>query len=166
MRKECWLILFFCVLAGPAFFLKPKDLAASGKLEVDYPYRAEGAWEYPVQPGTEEWVNLGSAEKRREACQIPQDVLEDMDTAGLLETALNDPFCSDMMAFDRVEDGYRHQLWQNSALSALETRSDRHEVIRARLENMEAWLDEVGRTRSEETSRQYDCLLILEQCMG
>ena len=165
MRKKYWLLLCFLLLAGAAFLMKPEDLGASGKIEVDYPYKAEGAWEYPVQPGTEEWVDLGSTRKRKEACQIPQEALDAMDTAALLETALNYPFCSNMLCFDRIEDGYRYQLMDNSALAALESRGDRHEVTRARLEDMEAWLDEVGPARSGESSLQYDCLTIFVQYM-
>ncbi len=164
MMKKA-LILLFCLLVGAAFWLRPEDPSASGKIEVDYPNRPEGAWEYPVLPGTEEWVDLGSTAARREACRVPQEALDAMDTAALLETALNYPFGSDVLAFDRVEDGYRHQLGHNSALSALEARSDRHEVVRARLEDMDAWLDEVGRTRSPEAARQHELLAIIERCM-
>lgn len=165
MKKGVWLFLFFCVLAGVAFFLKPEDLSATGKMEAAYPHRTEGAWEYPIQPGTEEWVDLGSTKKRREACCVPREALENMDTEALLETALTYPFCLDMLAFDRAEDGYRHQLGHNSALLALEGRSDRHEVTQARLEDMAAWMDEAGRTCSAESAFQYDCLTIIQEYM-
>ena len=165
MKRDASLILLFCVQAGLAFFVRPDDLAASGRIEVDYSYVAEGAWVYPVQPGTEEWVDLGSTEKRREACQVPQEELDAMTAEALLKTALDYPFCGDMQAFDREEDGYRHQLMSNSALAALQERDDRHEVVRARLEEMRAWLDEAGQARSAGAARWYDCLTILERCM-
>lgn len=165
MKRGTPLILFLCILAGLAFFVRPDDLAAGDKIEVDYSYEAEGAWTYPVQPGTEEWVDLGSTEKRREACRVPQEELNAMTTEALLKTALDHPFCGDMLAFDRKEDGYRHQLMSNSALAALQERDDRHEVVRTRLEDMRAWLDEVGQARSAGAALWYDCLTILERCM-
>lgn len=165
MKRAYWLILCFLLLAGAAFWVKPEDLGDSGKIEVEYPYEVDGAWEYPVQPGTTEWVELESTGKRKEACQVPQEALDAMTTEALLETALNYPFCSDMLCFDRTEDGYRHQLMDNSALAALGAREDRHEVTRARLEGMEAWLDEVGPARGEASALQYDCLAIFDQYM-
>lgn len=166
MKKKALLILPFFVLVSLAFFLKPEEPAASGKLEVDYPHETGNAWEYPIQPGTEEWIALESTEKRREACQVPQEALEEMDTEALLETALDYPFCTDMWAFDRLEDGYRHQLMHNSALEALESRDDRHEVVQARLADVEAWLNEVGMARSAESGSQYSYLRIFAEYMG
>ena len=165
MKKGALLVLFFCALAGLAVWINPEDPAASGKVEVDYPCQAEDAWEYPVRPGTEEWIALESLENRREACRVPQEALEAMDTAALLETALDYPFCLDMLAFDNAESGYRYQLTHNTALAALQERTDRQEVVQGRLEDMGAWLDEVGRTRSAGAALQYDYLLIFAQYM-
>lgn len=165
MKNGAWLILFFCVLAGLVFFMKPDDPAASGKIEVDYHYDVEGVWEYPVQPGTEEWVGMESTGARREACQVPQEALEEMDTAALLKTALDYPFCSDMLAFDSLEAGYRFQLRHNSALTALQERPDRHEVVQARLKDMDAWLEEVGTTCSVESLSQHSYLAIFAEYM-
>ncbi len=163
MKREKWLVLFFFVLGELGFLLKPEDLDAMA--EPVYPSQVEGAWEYPVRPGTQDWVDLESTEARREACQVPQEALEGMDTAALLETALDYPFCADMLAFDREEDGYSHQLNHNGALAALETRGDRHEVMQACLKDMKNWRDEVGQARSAESALQYDCLTIFIQCM-
>ncbi len=165
MKKEFQMTLLFCLLLGVGFFLKPEDPAASGKLEVDYPHETVDAWEYPVRPGTGEWIALGSTEKRREACRIPQETLDAMNAETLLETALDYPFCTDMWAFDSLEDGYRSQLTHNSALASLAVRDDGREAVQARLEDMEAWLDEVGRTRSAESEHQYSCLLIFAEYM-
>ena len=165
MRGKHGLLLAFLLLTGTAFWMRPEDLGASGKIEVDDPYEAEGAWECPVRPGTEEWIDLGSTAERRAACQPPRETLEAMDTAALLEAALDYPFCSDMLCFDREEDGYQVQLQHNSALAALADRSDRHEVLRARLEGMDAWMDEVGRTCSARSSERHHYLTIFERCM-
>lgn len=165
MKKEHGLLLVLLILAGMTFWMRSEGPDPGGETGLTDSPSVEGVWEYPVQPGTEEWEALGSTEKRREACQIPREALEAMDTAALLETALSYPFCTDMLAFDRPEDGYRIQLRHNSALAALATRSDRLKVLRARLESMKAWLEEAGRARSAEAAFQYNCLTIFEQCM-
>ena len=46
-------------------------------------------YDYPVKPGTEEWQAFTSHAEMLEACQIPEAILRDMTTEGLVETALD-----------------------------------------------------------------------------
>ena len=48
-------------------------------------------YQFPVQPGTPEWVEL-SANARRAACRLPAGLAEQMTSEALLETALDYPF--------------------------------------------------------------------------
>lgn len=45
-------------------------------------------YQFPVQPGTPEWVEL-SANARRAACRLPAGLAEQMTSEALLETALD-----------------------------------------------------------------------------
>lgn len=63
-------------------------------------------YDYPVKPGTEEWKDFTSRDQKQEACQIPQSILTSMSTPDLLETCLNYPLYGDMMAYDRVQEGF------------------------------------------------------------
>jgi hypothetical protein len=65
-------------------------------------------YDYPVKPGTQEWKALASHEQKRQVCQIPQSILSSMSTPDLLETCLNYPLYGDMMAYDRVQDGFEY----------------------------------------------------------
>src|SRR4030042_5014780 len=76
------------------FFVLP------GAQEKSKPY------DYPVKPGTKEWKALASHEQKRQACQIPESTLIPMLTPDLVETCLNYPLYADMMAYDRVQDGF------------------------------------------------------------
>ena len=46
------------------------------------------AYEYPIKPGTEEWIKLVSRDERAQACMIPLDILETISTGGLFESLL------------------------------------------------------------------------------
>lgn len=157
MKKSVFLILFFCVLTGLAFFLKPEDPGASGKIEADYLYEVEGAWNYPVLPGTQEWENLNFQE-RKESCQIPREELDNMTTEALLETALNYPYNANLYAYDDEANGFYALLQWNDALAALRERSGRHEAVRVRLEDMDTWMDKAGETASALSRSQYSYL--------
>ena len=52
-------------------------------------------YQFPVQPGTPEWVEL-SANARRAACRLPAGLAEQMTSEALLETALDYPFNASM----------------------------------------------------------------------
>ena len=79
-------------------------------------------YQFPVQPGTPEWVEL-SANARRQA--------EQMTSEALLETALDYPFNASMYVSSDLEGmfGKRAALAGNGALAELVTRPDAEEVI-------------------------------------
>lgn len=72
--------------------------------EVFQPYHTNAVpyhgYLYPVIPGTEEWIALGSYEARLASVQLPIDTLKDISTARLLETCLYNPFMIDVWALD------------------------------------------------------------------
>ena len=63
-------------------------------------------YDYPVKPGTKEWKVFTSRDQKQEACQIPLPLLSLMSTPDLLETCLNYPLYGDMMAYNRVQEGF------------------------------------------------------------
>ena len=87
-------------------------------------------YQFPVQPGTPEWVEL-SANARRAACRLPAGLAEQMTSEALLETALDYPFNASMYVSSDLEGmfGKRAALAGNGALAELVTRPDAEEVI-------------------------------------
>ena len=59
-------------------------------------------YQFPVQPGTPEWVEL-SANARRAACRLPAGLAEQMTSEALLETALDYPFNASMYVSSDLE---------------------------------------------------------------
>lgn len=77
-------------------------LSASAQ-EVFQPYKTNAVpyhgYLFPVIPGTEGWIDLGSFEARLESVQLPIDTLESISTARLLETCIYCPFFSEVTAW-------------------------------------------------------------------
>lgn len=63
-------------------------------------------WDYPTKPGSEEWKSFNSVTEMRAACQIPNEVLTQMNTKELLELCLNYPMIDDIAFFNSPEVGY------------------------------------------------------------
>ena len=66
---------------------------------------------------------------RRQACQIPEDILHDMTTDALFQTVLDYPFISDIYAFNNLSTGYETVKRRFNGLQELETRSDYFDVV-------------------------------------
>ncbi len=94
MRKL--LLLLFAGLVS----LLSNELKAQ---EVFQPYKTNAVpyhgYLFPVIPGTEEWIELGSFEARLESVQLPIDTLESISTARLLETCIYCPFFQEVTAW-------------------------------------------------------------------
>lgn len=86
-------------------------------------------YEYPVIPGTNAWIELGSTEARRAACEISEDILDRMTTRTLALTAFDNPFSSELFAFDDLTDGLTHMIAESGTWAALFNRSDLYETL-------------------------------------
>lgn len=99
-------------------------------------YTIDTPYEYPAQPGTEEWSALNGRIEMAEACQIPEEILENMTTEALVYTVLNYPLMIDIYAYDFYsEEGDSYLLAMESiatefnGLQELKQRTDAVEVI-------------------------------------
>ncbi|MCR4598478.1 MAG: hypothetical protein K5678_05530 [Acetatifactor sp.] len=82
-------------------------------------------YDYPIKPGTQEWIALPSVIERREACEIPQEILERMTTSALVESVITYPFFIDTIgAFNSFEEGLNWVATYFSGIDELLSRSD------------------------------------------
>lgn len=79
---------------------------------------------YPVIPGTEEWIALGSYEARLESVQLPMDTLKDISTTRLLETCIYNPFMIDVWALDDHFYSMEHLRGRLNCLEEFYNRED------------------------------------------
>lgn len=82
------------------------------------------SYEYPIQPGTEEWEALETFSQRLEACRIPQDILTNMSTDSLVDAVMNFPFLGNILIYDDTNIGYKNLISQCDAFRELLTRPD------------------------------------------
>lgn len=86
------------------------------------------SYDYPITPGTDEWKKLTTHKQMLEAVQVPEDILENMDTQELIITVLENPMILDMYAYYTPEEGfdkgYDILCQKLNCVRELDTRSD------------------------------------------
>lgn len=87
------------------------------------------AYDFPIKPGTDAWRALPSRVERGNACQIPESLLHNMSTEGLVETVMNYPFLSDIMAYDSPWLGMQGISAQFNGITELLKRKDAGTVL-------------------------------------
>lgn len=63
-------------------------------------------YNYPIKPGTDEWKALKTHKEMLAACQIPQNILNNMTTEALVESCLDYPLFSDILAYNETQNGF------------------------------------------------------------
>ncbi len=81
-------------------------------------------YNYPISPGTDEWKALKDHGDMITACQIPENILKNISTAGLIETVLNYPLMVDRLAYNNPQEGFNQVASQFNGLHTLLDRRD------------------------------------------
>lgn len=117
--------------AERAVFLALSAALAAGAWAVTErsAYPVTEPYQFPVQPGTPEWAELAEAGLARNACRMPVGLAEQMTSEALLETALDYPYVTDMLAFSDPAQGFWSNASYNDALTELVTRPDAAAVV-------------------------------------
>ncbi|MCL1942868.1 MAG: hypothetical protein FWF54_04890 [Candidatus Azobacteroides sp.] len=91
-------------------------------------------WDYPVKPGTEKWKSFNTHEEMLNACQIPENILQNMNTADLMEICLDYPLKGDIYAYSNVKNGIEHVSLQFNGFAELFSRNDNFQNLLLKLE--------------------------------
>lgn len=73
---------------------------------IAFSQRNNDSYDYPVRPGTEEWKQFESTTQMIEACQVPENILNNMSTEGLVETCLNHPLYGDVFSNENILNNF------------------------------------------------------------
>ena len=84
--------------------------------------RSENVNVYPIQPGTEEWIKLGTEQNKKEACRIPDTTLKKMTDAELIQATLDYPFLVEVFLCCDYSIGVRSVCSDCDALKELLSR--------------------------------------------
>lgn len=61
---------------------------------------------FPIRPGMAEWANFKSHQEMVDVCRIPDYILRDICTSGLIDTYLNYPLLFTIFAFNNINQGF------------------------------------------------------------
>ena len=65
----------------------------------------ETKWSYPIKPGMSEWASLKTDTDKFKACQIPEDIINTISTADLLELCIDFPLFHRIILYDNMLHG-------------------------------------------------------------
>jgi len=84
----------------------------------------EATWDYPVRPGTEKWGQLKDEAERLDALQIPDTILNVIETEELVIACLNYPAAFHYTAYDNEHVGLQKGISNFNGLRELFNRND------------------------------------------
>lgn len=90
--------------------------AVSQDIPVPYNFR--------IKPGTESWRKLKTHEEMIKVCRIPNDTLQRLTTAALLETCLSYPLMMDFLASNNIKAGFENTYKAFNGYQELMNRPD------------------------------------------
>lgn len=81
-------------------------------------------WDYPVKPGSKEWLNIADYSKRFELLNIPDNLLKAISTEELVKSCLNYPEFRLVFTRNDLQSGYNYIRSMFNGFVELETRAD------------------------------------------
>lgn len=104
---------------------------AADAQNIDVPY------DYPIKPGMEGWRNFNTQNEMISACQIPEDILNNLSTSALVETCLNYPLFSQVMAYNSMQEGFNRFAGKFNVFRELLSREDASSELLAKYKKMD-----------------------------
>ena len=97
-------------------------------------------YQYPVVPGTEKWKSFTTHQQMLDACQIPMNTIDKLNTEGLVETCLKYPLYMDLYAYNNLQDGFNAVTNNFNGLKALLERKDAFNIISKKYKSLDIGL--------------------------
>lgn len=110
MKITTYIILFCCFIIAPTFVYSQKI--------------SDDAYDFPIRPGMPEWKELKTYTEILEAIQIPDDIVKDMSTLGLVETILNYPDLINILSHPTYQEGFQLIVGRFNGYQELISRPD------------------------------------------
>lgn len=81
-------------------------------------------WDFPVKPGSKEWLNIADFEKRLALLDIPESILQNISTEELVNCCLSYPEFGLIYTRNDLQSGYNYIRSMFNGFRELETRPD------------------------------------------
>jgi hypothetical protein len=82
------------------------------------------SYDFPIKGGTSEWAAFRTHDEMVAACQVPEPILRELSTEGLIETCLNYPLIGDMGMYSSWQQGFDRVAARFNGLQELLQRPD------------------------------------------
>ncbi len=86
-------------------------------------------WDYPVKPGSKEWLSITDFEKRLALLDIPENILQKISTEELVNICLSYPEFGLIYTRNDLQSGYNYIRSMFNGYRELETRPDAGKVL-------------------------------------
>lgn len=97
------------------------QIVGCGSNEAD---KGSEVYAYPILPGTDEWKELNSHQEMIEVCQIPYNILKELDDYELIVSILEYPLFDDIYLYDNLEEGFKTMANSFNGFEELSSRPD------------------------------------------
>ncbi|MEI6049626.1 MAG: hypothetical protein WCS03_12055 [Bacteroidota bacterium] len=98
---------------------------------------SEKTWDYPIKPGSKEWLSKSDFIERLSLLNIPDDTIKSMSTDKLLNTCLEYPYFGLIFTRNSLQQGYEFIKNNFNGFRELENRRDAGHLILKKYENMD-----------------------------
>ncbi len=130
MKKKGFAILLGALLLPwSSITVSAKDISPDSVFVGEW-VTSEGEYTYPVTPENDAWATMDYAEKRN-VCNMPQELVDALSTAELVDLALDYPLKLDYLMFDSYALGIEHLKSSSNVYHELFEREDAAEVLLA-----------------------------------
>lgn len=93
-------------------------------------------YKYPILPGTPAWANFQTGPERMQACQIPDNILPDISTEGLVQSWLDFPLNNEIFMANSLQKATVYFIANFSGLRELVGRNDAADKLFKKYQSM------------------------------
>ena len=94
------------------------------------------AWDYPVRPGMVEWHQFKTIDAMYKACQIPDNILKNLDTESLVDICLNFPAPPLFIIFNTPQQAFMQYYSNFNGIRELFKRKDAGQYLLKKYSSM------------------------------
>jgi hypothetical protein len=131
-------------------------LCANGQIIV------KDVYVFPLKQGSKEWVQVESIEKRIAALQMPDSILVNISTEGLLETCLQFPYLTDILFCENYQKGFEVLTAEFNGFRELLKRNDLTDVLLKKYKGISREITKIQSQSSVEKGRFTFCHFVIE----
>ena len=128
MKNKILFLNFFVLLFVPIVIVSCTEIHKHKAMvppdEIVATRSGNDIWDFPVKPGMAEWCQLKSMDEMYQVCQIPDNILRNIDTKSLTDICLNFPAPPVFPLFNTPHQGFMEYYSNFNGIRELFTRND------------------------------------------